>query len=137
MRRMTRFARPVLRACSVRGLGVRVGFVFALAVAACSSSGVETPDGGSPALTIPGVVNLDDAEALIEDLRIDPAIRAELSAELETQLGVTTAEAECLTDNIDVADLLAMSADAPDDGALERILEAFDACDVPRSVFEQ
>ncbi len=103
----------------------------------------------------PGIVNLDDADLFIEDLRTDPEIRAELSLELADQLGLSTTDADCLADGINVEDLLAMSAaepvdtvdtdsvdggnggDGADTAALERILEAFDACDVPRSVFDR
>lgn len=87
--------------------------------------------------SVPGIVNLDDADLLIEDLRVDPEIRAELSAELATQLDIAPTDADCLAGEIDVEDLLAMSASDADEGALERILVAFDACDVPRSVFDQ
>lgn len=113
-----------------------------LALAGCSGSDDSTAlsdqsNSASAAVTIPGIVNLDDADLLIDDLRVDPEIRAELSAELALQLDISAENADCLAAEIDVEDLLAMSASNADEGALERILEAFDSCDVPRSVFDQ
>ncbi len=105
-------------------------------LAGCSSEADDAVS-AEPPVSIPGIVNLDDADSLIEDLRGDPEIQAELSAELATQLDLPAADADCLAMEIDVEDLLAMSASTADEGALERILEAFDSCDVPRTVFEQ
>lgn len=119
--------------------------VLLLVLAGCSGSGAgqalldqssNADSLGSPDTT-PGIVNLDDADLLIDDLRVDPEIRAELSAELALQLDISVDDADCLASEIDVEDLLAMSASNADEGALERILVAFDSCDVPRSVFDQ
>ncbi len=128
---------------SRRPVSILAVFFAALVVlSGCGDSGDDISTQSDSEQTTLADLNLSDRPLSGDDL--DPAeeqlMRDSLAAEFQAELGVSVSEATCLSESVEVSDLLeAGSAENGGDGseALERVLQGFDTCGIPRTVFEQ